>query len=98
MPSPPKLSNILRKIWRIEVQIQFDAKQFTYPASYIGISGKITVELNREEKHPHKKIAAAHCVNVFECPVHIRREQVSNNKLPRITDDDKCNAIANLSK
>jgi hypothetical protein len=50
MPALPKLTWVLRKVWQIEVQHQLNAEQLADTSRNIRIAGKITKDLDSEEK------------------------------------------------
>lgn len=51
MPSTPEFRDIRRKIGLSEVQTQLDSEQSAHAAGDVGVTGKVTVNLQREKIH-----------------------------------------------
>ena len=78
MPSSPELRYVAREVRVVEVEHQFDAKEFGGSNRYVRIAGEVSVNLERKENSGQQKCGTG--LGVVCCPnlIYICRAVVSD--------------------
>ena len=61
MPSPPELRYVAREVWGLEIGHQIEAKETGATNGYVGITGKIAINLEREHQAAQNQQLPRNC-------------------------------------